>query len=309
MSDARTAQIERFLEAVAAFGPALHQPFHEELLPYFEEYAATEGWDGYLAQVAAATSPQAAGYAAFYARNPYANREVMQTRIQECAARGWLILEENGFVATQKAQDFFAGITQVLIDHMARREAGVDVDIPRLTDLLGRLVQAARTVGVITDKPNIEFAHYYETADKTPSLVWVRRHLVTIGAYRDDSHIASWKPLGLPGYVWETFTFVWQGDANTAAGLAEKLAGRGYTEEDYAHALNRLTERGWLAHEDDHFALTEAGRKVREAAEVTTNRNYAAIFRVLTEAELEELVNLLNALTEAVTIREEAQAA
>lgn len=309
MSSSSTALIDRFLEAVAAFGPALHQPLHQELRPFLEQQEVDQGVDAYLAQVAAAVSPRQACYSGVYARNPYANPDVIRANIQGAAERGWLILEEHGFTAAPKALAFVEDLFQLLKNHLERREAGLMVDIPRMVALLERLAEAARTVEVIPYKPNVEFSLHYEHADKTPSLLLVRRHLITIGAYRDDSHIAAWTGHSLPGFVWEAFTFVWQGKAATAAALANKLPNRGYDRSDYSQALRRLAKRGWLAFEDGHYALTEAGRQVRQAAEDTTNYNYRAIFSVLTAAELQELVNLLHALTEAVAIREVPQPA
>jgi len=309
MSGSPTALINGFLEAVAAFGPALHQPLHQELRPFLEQQEASQGMDAYLSQVAAAVSPRHACYSRVYALNPYANPDIIRANVQGAAERGWLTLEEHGFAAAPKALAFTEDLSQLLKDHLAEREIGLAVDIPRMVELLEPLVEAARTIEVISYKPNVEFSHHHELADKTPSLLLVRRYLITIGAYRDDSHIAAWMGHSLPGFMWEAFTFVWQGKAATAAALADKLSTRGYSHSDYSQALRRLAKRGWLEFEDGHFDLTEAGRQVRQAAEDTTNDNYRAIFSVLTAAELQELVDLLNALTEAVAIREVPQPA
>ncbi|MEJ2757867.1 MAG: hypothetical protein P8046_05220 [Anaerolineales bacterium] len=170
-------------------------------------------------------------------------------------------------------------------------------------------MESAQAADAFSEKPNFTFARNFEYEDKTPSLLWVRRHLITLGAYRDDSHIAAWKPYELPGHVWETFTFVWQDEAHTPAELAEKLPFRGYTEEDYTQALAQLVERGWLEAAGDRYTLTEEGRKQRQLAEDKTNENYQAAFAVLSEAELKEVISLLEALTEEITIKEDAQPA
>ena len=161
---------------------------------------------------------------------------------------------------------------------------------------------------MISDKPNFTFARNYEYEDKTPSLLWVRRHLITMGNYRDDCHIASWKPLDLPGNHWEAFTFIWQDQAHTAAELVEKLTFRGYKESDYAAALAKLAELGWVEKADGTYSLTEKGVKVREDAEIRTNKYYKAAFEVLSEAEINALIALIQTLTDAIKIEEEEEA-
>jgi DNA-binding MarR family transcriptional regulator len=201
-------------------------------------------------------------------------------------------------------------LVELLADYIAELEADFDgVSIPRVVELLGRLVESAQDVDEFVEKPTFTFARNFEYQDPTPSLLWVRRHLITLGAYRDDSHIASWKELGLPGHTWEAFTFVWQEQGHTAAELAEKLTFRGFEEEEYAQALETLANLGWVESKDGQYSVTEKGRQQRELAEEKTNQYYKAAFGVLTQNELKEVIELINRLTEALTPEEEAQSA
>jgi len=309
MSDERFALTAKFQESANAFAQALIQPISQELPKFFEKEDAAQGQDAYLAQSAAGASPKTAGFADIFERNPYTNPEMLKTNIQEAAERGWIDLTEKGFTASPKAQAFTDKLVQMLKDSAGSREADLTVDLARLMALLGKLVESAQAVEAFADKPNFTFGRNFEYTDKTPSLMWVRRHLITMGAYRDDSHIAAWKPYDLPGYVWETFTFVWQDEAHTAAELAEKLPFRGYTGENYSQALAQLAERGWLQADGDRYTLTEEGRKQRQLAEDKTNENYQAAFEALSEAELKEVISLLKALTEEITIEENTQPA
>lgn len=308
-SDIRFALPEQFQNAANAFAQALIQPLNPELQKFFEQENATQGQDAYFAQTAAGASPQVASFTGIFARNPYSNPEIIETNIQEAAQRGWIDLAEKGFTATSKAQAFSDKLIQLLMDHANAREATLDMDLAHLVARLETLVESAQTVQAITDKPNFTFARNFEYEDKTPSLVWVRRHLITLGAYRDDSHIAAWKPYQLPGYVWESLTFVWQDQAHTAAELAEKLAFRGYTEENYAQALAQLAERGWLEAQDGHYSLTGEGLKQRQLAEDKTNQYYQAAFESFPQAALEEVISMLQTITEEITIEEDTQPA
>lgn len=309
MSDERFALISEFLETVNAFAPAFHQPLQQELLAFFEQENATEGADSLFAQVAAGASPQEADYRQFIARNPYHQPADLRSHLENAAERGWVDLTETGFIANPKAQVFADQLLVLLKTHIEQRSHDRDADIPRLVELLAKVVDTAEQSQAFSPRPNFAFARNYEYEDKSPSLLWARRHMITIGAYRDDAHVAAWRPYGLPGYVWEAFTLVWQDEAHTAAELAEKLAFRSYTEADYTEALEQLAARGWLEVADGGYTLTAAGRREREAAEDVTNQNYMSAFAGLSDAEIREMISLLSALTEAITVREDSQPA
>jgi DNA-binding MarR family transcriptional regulator len=128
----------------------------------------------------------------------------------------------------------------------------------------------------------------------------VRRRLIDLLAYRDDAHVAAWQPYEVSGQAWEAFTFVWRGDAGTAAELAEKLPFRNYDQDAYAAALQDLATRGWLAKEDDRYVVTEKGKKLRQEAEDATDRYFDTAWAGLNEAEMKEARDLLEKLAEAV---------
>lgn len=308
MSDDPFTLYLNFIDIANAFSGALHQPLQQELESFFDREDAAKGADGFYAQVAVGASPAEANFNELLARNPYSSPHKLKSDLKEAAERGWITLTDTGFSATQKAGKFTDELVEILVEHAAMREADLDVDIPRIVSLLGRLVESAQTTDVISDKPSFSFARNYEYEDKTPSLLWVRRHLITIGNYRDDCHVASWKPLDLPGYHWEALTFIWQDQAHTAAELAEKLTFRGYEESDYTEALAKLVELGWVEEADGAFTLTEKGVAVREDAETRTNQYYKAAFEVLSAAEITELSGLIQSLTEAIKIEEEEEA-
>ncbi len=308
MSDDQYKIYLKFIDTANAFSGALHQPLQEELESFFEREDAAKGADGFYAQVAVGAAPDEASTKELIARNPYANRKQIESDLKEAAERGWITLTESGFTATEKSQAFTDDLIAILTAHTEKREDGLEVDIPRIVAQLSRLVESAQSVDALPDKLSFTFARNYEYEDKTPSLLWVRRHLITMSSYRDDCHIAAWKPVGLPGYVWEAFTFLWQDEAHTAAELAEKLPFRNYEESDYAEALDKLAELGWVEEKDGAYALTEKGTKVREEAEMRTNQYYKAAFDVLSESEIKELIALIKSLTEAITVEEEEEA-
>ncbi len=105
-------------------------------------------------------------------------------------------------------------------------------------------------------------------------------------AFRDDCHMAAWKPLGLEGYEWEAFTLVAGDTATTAEALFDHLAHRGYGTAEYAYALRGLQARGWLAQADNAYALTENGRRILENVENRTDKYFYAAWDTLNAVEV-----------------------
>ena len=128
----------------------------------------------------------------------------------------------------------------------------------------------------------------------------VRRCLIDLLAFRDDAHIAAWQPYDVSGHTWEAFTYVWRGEAGTAAELAEKLPYRNYDEQAYADALEDLTARGWIVQKDGKYVATDKGKQLRQEAERATDRYYDAPWACLDEAETSEAKGLLKKLAEVV---------
>ena len=112
-------------------------------------------------------------------------------------------------------------------------------------------------------------------------------------AFRDDAHIASWRPYGVDGRTWESLSFIWQGDANSASKLKEILPFRGYEEDDYADSLTKLVELGRIKKVEDGYSISSKGESLRLEAEETTNRVFFKPWQVLEDNEQNRLRTLL----------------
>ena len=290
----------KFSQQSGAFLGAFHQPLNEKLQSFFESEDAAQGADGVFAQVAAAVHPNESSKQAMLDRSPYGNPAQFDEDLQGAADRGWITLSETGFTATDKALGFTEKLITELKSRADEAEAAVQADIPRLVALLEHLVHGAEAAP-FNFKPTFTYGRNYEYEDKTPSMLWVRRHLISLGSYRDDCHISAWRELEVPGYVFETLTFLWNEEAKSAAELAEKLPFRNYQEEDYARALEKLVKRGWAEKDKEGYALTEEGKSVREEVENKTDEIYKAAFSVLSEEELAELTAMLTSMADALT--------
>ena len=269
----------------------------DKILAIFEKEAAGEGADAGLAQTAAALKDDLALSDEYYERQPYAKPEYLKETISGAEERGWITVEGKGFKSTKKADGLNHQLVQLLEDDLNPLAVRVSVDIPDLVGQLDSVVETAETV-TLPMKPTFKFARYFEYADKTPSMVWVRRHLITIGSFRDDCHMSSWQKHQIPGFVWETLSFIWEGEINTPEKLAETLSGyRGYQQEDYQAAIDQLIDLGWVEAEEDHYIVSKSGRQVREEAEELTNEYYVKAFSSFSEAEMKALNGKLETIT------------
>ena len=120
-----------------------------------------------------------------------------------------------------------------------------------------------------------------------PPTVWgaLWRAADTVREYRGDSHIAAWVAAGLDPVEAGLLTEVYY-----AMPTKRYHAGRGWTERQLDDGLERLRRRGIV--QGDPVAFTPAGRALREAIEVATDRQMVPLLDALGD-DLDELVALL----------------
>jgi hypothetical protein len=117
-----------------------------------------------------------------------------------------------------------------------------------------------------------------------------------LAAYRDDSHMESWRIHNVEGNRWEVFGEVWDGKNYTLDKIFEERSYRGITRNEYASILQELVERGWIQRGGETYELTAEGKRIREEAEALTDKYFFAPWSCLSEPELEELLNLATQL-------------
>lgn len=176
------------------------------------------------------------------------------------------VLQTRLEFATRALTERFGAAEESLVDELEAISTSVDfggkpmaaalADLPPPTDLTGRMWHAASI----------------------------------LREYRGDCHFAVLTAAGVDGaaaLVLETAT------KNAPEDFATS---RGWSEEDQAEALERLSQRGWM---DADGTATEAGREAREEFETTTDVVCAAGF----DAELAKRAEALTAALVAYTPR------
>jgi Mn-dependent DtxR family transcriptional regulator len=289
--------IELIRQAMNAFSPHYLEASRLAL-----QEAKFEGYDWLVTFVASglAGEPYSADFHQLIA--PYRKKADQEEMIKETAARGFLEEVAPGqfklTAAGQQGIDGFFKNTAVAINPL---EPLPSEKMDRLADLLHRIIAAT----VSSEKPEhkrwILLSRATDNGTAAPAVIRIDQYLTDLLRYRDDAHIGAFSEHDVPGHVWEAFAIVSDGEANTAAKLAERLANRGYEESDYATALSELSLRGWVSEKDGVYSTTSAGTALRQQVEDQTNAFYYQGWSQLSEAEISEMNSLLEKLRDTLT--------
>ncbi len=282
-------------ETMQAFAPF----YREAMTAAIQESGAPGQW--FALSLARGAHPAPFSVARFHALVPYAARESLAETLEALAR---LELAERvgteAYALTGQGMEAVDAIYDSAQRSLAQVEPLSEAEMSRLNDLLFRLVQAALAAPEPREKWAILGSRWSEPEQGAAGSVLADQYLTDLVRYRDDAHIAAWKPYGISGHAWEALTFVWRGEARTAEELAERLSARGHSMQAYAEALADLEARGWAEKTADGYRLTKAGAALRQEAEDMTNRYFFAPWADLSTDEVVALRGLLQRLRDAL---------
>ena len=282
---------------------------NDALIQFVEENGLSDRLDLNLVQIAWGFRPEPVTPETFTKRTPYANPDDVVSQLDSAVERGWLeALGDERYTVSARGTEVAAGLFELGDRIFGELETLPDSEMERLVALLFTVAETARQLPEPEAKWALSWGDMFDRGPDAPLMVRARRQMLNLFSYRDDAHIAAWQPYGAGGQEWEAFSMVWQGDATTAAELAEKLPYRSYNEDAYEEALQHLVARGWITNADGAYAATEKGKKLRQEAEDATDRYFDAAWVSLSEAEMEEIKGLLGKLAEVLKPPEEEQA-
>jgi hypothetical protein len=239
-------------------------------------------------------------------RDPYSKTAAIAERLTSMAERGWLDSIDGGaFRNSEKGRELAETLFQTVKDNCQALETLPDEQLNRAAELLFRVVTAARGSANPPGSWCVSMGKNIDPGPDGHPLHRVRRYLLDMNAFRDDTHLAAWRDLDVSGPAWEALTFVWRDQANTAAALVESLGFRGWSEVEYQTQLDGLEARGWLSKGSDGYQVSDEGRQVREAAEARTEVYFNAPWAVLSLDEINELQGLIADINAAMAPEEE----
>lgn len=237
----------------------------------------------------------------FQKRDPFSNPHLFDRAFTTLNFKGWIEpIHDDKYHVTVRAQEAAQQIIDAGDVHLLPFESFTDIDLYRLESLLKQIIIANSEAPEPPEKWAI--LKRFRVADEDTSLiVQIREHLMDLYAYRDDSHLSAAHPhFGQAGIVWSVLGSLWQNGTVTAEQLTETMSFRGYEATDYSVALQAAVQIGWAEQADGlgTFQITQKGRELREHVEQLTNEYFYAPWSVLTDAQLDELYDMLLKLRE-----------
>ena len=264
--------------------------------PVFDRHATESGLEAPVFSLLLAVptfEPEAISPALLLVRGPYTAAHSFLTRLEAAAAKGYLMqVAPEQYRLTDLGRAHIERAVKEARAAMAQADPLPPNDSGRLAELLGRLVQASLDTPPPPETWSIRLS-YKLMPERTPPLPYIEQAVSCLNGYRDDAHLAAWQPSGLSAMALETLTLLWRGEANSLDSVCERLSRRGHSRQVYADALAQLRTRGFAEGTDDVPRVTEAGRAFRDRIEADTDRYFFAPWSCLSEAERNELADLL----------------
>ena len=267
-----------------AFAPA----YREAMQKAIQDSGAPDNW--FALNLARGSDPEPFTIDRFHTLSPYTAKK-RQKEVLENLAQLKLLERagEDAYQLTDQGRKAVEGIFGAAHEKLGKVEPLPADKMDQLNGLLYRLVKATLKAPEPKDKWAMAYSRWTDPGESAARAVKTDQYLTDLLRFRDDAHIAAWKPHNISGQAWEALTFIWRGEANSAEELAERLPFRSYTAQDYEQALQDLTSRGWVVEESGAFKLTEKGKQVREEAEETTDRHFFVGWSALSQDELAQL--------------------
>lgn len=234
-------------------------------------------------------------------RFPYTSAVYFSQLLSENSKLGFLSESETGYLLTDKGLHAALTLWKTYITALEKHPFSSHDSLKAAAHGLDALVQNALSVSDPHSKWCLQHNRSTAYSPHSSLICQIHQSLSDLDAWRDDCHLGAWQPYHyLHGYVWEVFTVLWHGEANTIEEITEKLsASRGVSRAEYITAIEELEMRGWLNMDrQNHYTLTRSGMMTRQAAEDYTDEMFFQPFRLLPEADRNTLSAALHTLLE-----------
>ena len=257
--------------------------------------------DAYLAQIAIGLEPEPFGLAHVYQCIPYSNPKLFRQDFEGAVKRGWLEIAGDGiYRTTDKGLCYQKYLNREIRKELSKLRPLPMMQLERLDAILQEIIDAISETTIIDYKPAFDMD--LKLAPTAPStLQKICCKLAHLMAFRDDAYLNAWMEQDINSYVWEAFSYIYKGDAQTASGLAQELEiHRQYDEHTYSAALEELTARGWIKPQNGKYEPTVEGLKILAEVARTMTQYFFEPWAFLEEEKVNKLKILLEALVGAL---------
>lgn len=266
--------------------------------------AESPGW--FLVQ-ALEFDPEPISVAKLRIRDIYASEGIVFALLALMASEKWLEpVNKDEYLLSDEGRALAEGRVDRMREAIASLEQELDLSLlGRLESLLEWIISASMACDDPPGNWCLRYSRNRAPGPNSSPLVKINQYMADFNAFRDDAHMAAWRPQGVSGYTWEAFAFVCDGSADTALNIDRALHYRGYSTGEYAAALDSLVQRGWLEDvlgDPGRYRPTDVGSDVRQEVERLTNRYFYEPWKQLGNDEQTETVNLMNRLRQELGV-------
>ncbi len=292
-------------------GPNVYPLYRDKTQAKMQELGLdTQQPQWYILAVSKDFEPEPATVAKFIERGPYGNPGIHKERLDAVVEKGWMTVNDAGeYTVTAEGNTLFDAVSAAFDDALGAIKPIDAGDVQRIIGLLGKVVDAAVNAAEPAEKPYITYNRSSDPGPDGPPMLNILQYNADLGSFRDDCHVYAWKSKTTNGHGFEMLSLIWADEATTVEKVLELRAGRGYAAEDYKAAMDEFIAQGWITADGDTYALTAAGKAMREDVEALTDRLYYVPWTALSETEIDELGALLTTLRDALKALVEAREA
>jgi hypothetical protein len=269
-------------------------PFYDPTVTKAGEDFNLDGPETYLLFAIPTFEPEPVSAELLNVRSPYTNEEIYRHRLESMSRVGLLeALDPDHYRLTERGVRALKMIRNAANNAMASIAPLPAAELGKLATLLMKRVEACLTAPEPPGKWAITHSHKLDSGPGAAVMVRIDQYLTDLLAYRDDSHLAAWRPNNVSGHTWDVLTLLWLNESESIDTVLQKLSRRGNSFEVTEDALKDLVKLNWATYSLDIFSITSKGRAIRQSAEELTDAYYYAPWADLSEKDLDSLVDLL----------------
>jgi hypothetical protein len=204
--------------------------------------------------------------------NPYVTVHSHLEALPVLVECGYLVLDGERYTVTPQGRALVERLERAGRAYLATLDLLPPADLGRLADTFAGIAARLWAAAEPAAKPHQARVRRLPSASGGPPMARLEEAVYALWMARDDAHNAAWRAVGFDGPVFDLLTRVWAGEADSVAGLAERVGGQ--RPEDVERGVAGLIAQGYLSIESESLRLTPAGRAVRDAIEAETDRVY-----------------------------------
>ncbi len=270
------------------------RPYYDPTLTKTGEDFNLDAPEAYLLLALPSFEPEPISAEILNVRSPYTNEEVYKHRLASMARVGLLdTIDEDHYRLTERGERAFKVIRYATFNSMASISPLPAAELEKLANTLLKRVEASLAFPEPPGKWCVNHSHKLDPGQDAAVMVRVDTYLSDLMAYRDDSHLAAWRPNNVSGHTWDILTLLWLNDSESIDTVLQKLSRRGHSFEESDESLRELVKLGWANYSLDIYSITPEGRAVRQTAEEMTDKYFYAPWADLTEKDIDTLADQL----------------